>query len=233
MNQFFATSLVFLLFFGIIGNVYALQNTVLTDKGTIKVALETDPESVKKKNEVKLKIAFINKQTGKVQEHIDYKVEIKNGDSSVFGPIPLTHTSIGTVSIPFRFTEDGTYDLFVYVEGVLFQPLPEETAKFTIPVGEKSQESSNQSEIPSWIKNNAGWWAQGQIDDNAFVQGIQYLITKGILQIPKSDTSSQSTSTEIPQWVKNNAGWWSEGKIGDSDFVSGLQYLISNGILSV
>ncbi len=38
-------------------------------------------------------------------------------------------------------------------------------------------------EIPSWIKNNAGWWADGQIDDEAFVQGIQYLITNGILQL--------------------------------------------------
>ena len=39
------------------------------------------------------------------------------------------------------------------------------------------------TEIPSWIKNNAGWWADGQIDDNAFVQGMQYLITNGILQV--------------------------------------------------
>ena len=42
---------------------------------------------------------------------------------------------------------------------------------------------STESEIPSWIKNNAGWWADGAIDDNAFVQGIQYLITNGILQV--------------------------------------------------
>ena len=39
------------------------------------------------------------------------------------------------------------------------------------------------NEIPSWIKNNAGWWADGSIDDNSFVQGIQYLIQNGILRI--------------------------------------------------
>ena len=38
-------------------------------------------------------------------------------------------------------------------------------------------------EIPSWIKNNAGWWADGQIDDNSFVQGIQYMIKEGIMKI--------------------------------------------------
>ena len=37
--------------------------------------------------------------------------------------------------------------------------------------------------IPSWIKNNAGWWADGQIDDNSFVQGIQWLIQQGIMKI--------------------------------------------------
>ncbi len=38
-------------------------------------------------------------------------------------------------------------------------------------------------EIPSWIKNNAGWWADDQIDDETLVSGIQYLITVGILQV--------------------------------------------------
>ena len=42
---------------------------------------------------------------------------------------------------------------------------------------------SEEPEIPSWIKNNAGWWADGQIDDVAFVQGIQYLINNGILVV--------------------------------------------------
>ena len=38
-------------------------------------------------------------------------------------------------------------------------------------------------EIPLWIKNNAGWWATDQIDDSAFVQGIQYLVQNGIIVI--------------------------------------------------
>ena len=37
--------------------------------------------------------------------------------------------------------------------------------------------------IPAWIKNNAGWWATDQIDDSAFVQGIQYLIQEGIIVV--------------------------------------------------
>jgi len=42
---------------------------------------------------------------------------------------------------------------------------------------------SGTNQIPSWIKNNAGWWADGSIDDNSFVQGIQFLIKEGIMKI--------------------------------------------------
>ena len=37
--------------------------------------------------------------------------------------------------------------------------------------------------IPSWIKINAGWWADGQIDDKAYVTGIQWLVSNGIIKI--------------------------------------------------
>jgi hypothetical protein len=42
---------------------------------------------------------------------------------------------------------------------------------------------SGGNEIPEWIKNNAGWWADGQIDDDSFVQGLQFLIEEGIMKI--------------------------------------------------
>ena len=43
--------------------------------------------------------------------------------------------------------------------------------------------TSGSDTIPSWIKNNAGWWADGAIDDDSFVQGIQFLIKEGIMSI--------------------------------------------------
>lgn len=43
--------------------------------------------------------------------------------------------------------------------------------------------SNTEIKIPDWIKNNAGWWADGLIKDSDFVSGIQYLITNGIMHI--------------------------------------------------
>jgi len=86
--------------------------------------------------------------------------------------------------------------------------------------------------IPSWIKSNAGWWAEDKIEDSYFVLGIQFLIIEGIVSIPPTEPGN-SNSQEIPEWIKNNAGWWSEDLISDLDFVLGIQYLISNGIMVI
>jgi len=89
-----------------------------------------------------------------------------------------------------------------------------------------------ETSIPAWIKNNAGWWADGQIDDGSFVSGLQWLITNGIMTIPPTEQGTGSDDV-IPAWIKNNAGWWADGQIDDGSFVSGLQWLISNGIMKI
>jgi len=86
--------------------------------------------------------------------------------------------------------------------------------------------------IPSWIKNTAGWWADGQIDDSSFVSGIQWLISNNVMVIPPTEQGAGSDDV-IPSWIKNNAGWWADGQIDDDSFVSGLQWLISNGIMKI
>ena len=86
--------------------------------------------------------------------------------------------------------------------------------------------------IPSWIKNNAGWWASNQIDDRSFVSGLQWLISNGIMNIPPTVQGAGSDDV-IPSWIKNNAGWWADDLIDDRNFVTGLQWLITNGIMII
>jgi len=93
--------------------------------------------------------------------------------------------------------------------------------------------TSNKVEIPSWIKNNAGWWAESAIDDDSFVQGIQFMIKEGLMRIPISEQNLVSQENKIPVWIKNNAGWWADDLISEADFVKGVQFLISQGIITV
>jgi hypothetical protein len=87
--------------------------------------------------------------------------------------------------------------------------------------------------VPSWVKNNAGWWADGTISETEFVSGIQHLIKEGILIIPPTTVSTETTQEGVPSWVKNNAGWWADGTISDGEFVNGIQHLIKIGIVNV
>ena len=85
--------------------------------------------------------------------------------------------------------------------------------------------------VPGWIKNNAGWWADGLIDDTSFVSGIQWLITNEIIYVPP--TVSEKSETSVPIWVKNTAGWWYEDEISDLEFLNAIQYLVKIGIISI
>ena len=95
----------------------------------------------------------------------------------------------------------------------------------------KFRMSKSIEKVPVWIKNNAGWWANGDIDDDSFVQGIQFLIKENILEV--DSTISSEKNDKIPPWIKNNAGWWAEGQITESDFLSGINHLVKTGIISI
>ncbi len=87
--------------------------------------------------------------------------------------------------------------------------------------------------IPQWIKNNAKWWADGEIGDTDFLKGIQYLVQNGVIKAPLSQGGYTSTSKQIPSWIKNSAGWWANGTIDDSEFVKGIGYLVQSGIIQI
>ena len=58
--------------------------------------------------------------------------------------------------------------------------------------------------IPSWVKNTAGWWADGGIEDSEFITGIHYLIENGLLVIEYPDMSQMS---EEEQKISDRNRW--------------------------
>jgi hypothetical protein len=110
-----------------------------TDKGTLLVNIATDPAKPNIGDLTKLKIDFVNPKTNEIQEHIDYKVTVTKDGVAVFGPIPLSHTSIGSVTIPVEFKENGEHKITIDVESILFQPIPPETVTFTVLVDDSAQ----------------------------------------------------------------------------------------------
>jgi len=94
--------------------------------------------------------------------------------------------------------------------------------------------STPEERVPGWIKNNAKWWAEGQIGDSDFTGGIQHLIKEKIIDIPDLPERASGTAEEkVPDWIKNNAGWWADGQISEDDFVNGIKWLVEKGIIRV
>jgi len=53
------------------------------------------------------------------------------------------------------------------------------------------------SSIPDWVKNNAKWWAEGNISEADYISSLQYLINQGILSIPIPITEVIAASTSL------------------------------------
>jgi len=104
--------------------------------------------------------------------------------------------------------------------------------------------------IPEWIKTSAGWWNEGQINDETFVKGIEFLIQEQIINLPTEANVSltpeeieanrfdwtQNTvekTIEIPPWIKNSAGWWAEGLLSDEEFINALKFLVEQEIIRI
>lgn len=161
------------------------------------------------------------------------------GRNNLFTGFGLTH-----VNLPVEESAgQNRYAIFVYGLGPQNQiPAGDLAGYVVVDINVAENENieepspdvdSTATKIPSWIKDNAKWWADGVITDSDFISGIQYMIQNDIIDIPETEQKANPTDQSIPSWVKNNAKWWSEGIIDDDAFVNGIQYLVENGIIVV
>ena len=73
---------------------------------------------------------------------------------------------------------------------------------FVLVTGTMSPVFSNafaeETQIPEWVRNNAGWWADKQIDDASFFRVIEWLIENRIIVIDLKDIEpKQKTITSV------------------------------------
>ena len=183
-------------------------------------------------NDIRYTISFIDNESN--QE----LARFSGDDPQNLGIVATEGIDIQKINIPVQ----GQYriDILAYGTGLDYDPKYAGIGSGIIEIGPSlgtsistTPETSLPAAIPTWIKNNAGWWADGSIDDDSFIQGIQFLIKENVLNIPPTTQGTNSGSNEIPTWIKNNAGWWADGSIDDDSFIQGIQFLIKEGIMSV
>jgi len=144
------------------------------------------------------------------------------------------------------FKKRGT-EIMVH-DAIQIPPIIDDIPIEDIPDEKPTQETVETTEekpVPEWVKSNAKWWSEGGIDDKTFTNGIGFLISEKIIDIPVDTNVSEIKDTNIkileeetaevkvPQWIKANAEWWANDQIDEGTFLSGIEYLVKHGIITV
>ena len=165
--------------------------------------------------------------------HVNVSIKTPDGNIQISKIILSNAKHFETLYKIDRESLIGKYEISVEYSGEISNIKNFEIIEFEEKSYPKSMETKSTSdEIPSWVKNNAKWWSEDSIDDNAFVQGMQYLIKEKIMNV-ESKSQSSGESKEIPTWIKTNAAWWVDGAISDDSFVTGIEFLVKEGIIQV
>ena len=127
----------------------------------------------------------------------------------------------------------GAYDTEIPIPEGLSSGLYKVKVKYDTEEVESFSISILKEMVPSWIKNNAKWWAQKQIGDSDFISGIQFMIQQKIILVSGTPGESAQGDVPVPEWVRNNAGWWADDQISEDEFVKALEFLIQNGIIRI
>lgn len=173
-------------------------------------------------DETTFNIMFHDPDTNLMQKNIEYDLFVYQNNEIIDSQINLQAPS-GHDLKEFSFENEGDTQVVIKnINGV------DTRVDFTFYVGDESQKIS----IPKWVKNNAQWWSENNIDDATFASGIEFMIKEKIISVPETQ-SQQNENAVIPDWVRNNAQWWANDQISDKDFASGLQFLIKSGIITV
>ena len=86
--------------------------------------------------------------------------------------------------------------------------------------------------IPDWIKTYAQNWATGDISDQEFMAGLDFMLQNKIIVISNFNYDHSSIN-DIPSWFRNTAHWWSNGLISQQEFINSVKYLIQEDIILI
>jgi len=98
-----------------------------------------------------------------------------------FSFTPMQAFDTGTIIVQIWDYDRNSWTNFFYNALLITDTDPSASPIDDIKIYDPGDETLK---VPSWLKLNAKLWAQSQIDDAVFVQGIKYCIDNGIMNIP-------------------------------------------------
>jgi len=163
--------------FSIMPSAENLPLTTMTENAQFRLNLSWEPQNIKSGSTTTFYFQIIDAFLLDRPVSVSYNLSILDDDERIFQTSGVSNAS-GHNMIEFDVPDDVTGIITLQFENLNGSDL----ADAVIPVI-VDRVGVDQTSIPDWIKNNAGWWATDQIDDSAFLKGIQYLVQNGIIVI--------------------------------------------------
>jgi len=163
--------------FSIMPSADNLPLTTMTENAQYKLNLSWEPQSIKSGSSTTFYYEILDTFYVDRQVSVSYDLSIFH-DSEEIGQVSGVSVDMGLNAIEFDVPDDVSGVMTLQFENLNGSDL----ANAVLPVV-VDRVHVDETSIPAWIKNNAGWWATDQIDDSSFLQGIQYLVQKGIIVV--------------------------------------------------
>jgi len=163
--------------FSIMPSADNLPLTTMTENAQYKLNLSWEPQSIKSGSSTTFYYEILD------TFYVDRQVSVNHDffifhDGEEIGQASIVSADMGFSVIKFDVPDDVSGVMTLQFENLNGSKLAD--AVFPVIV---DRVGVDQIAIPDWIKNNAGWWADGMIPDDAFVSGLQWLISNGFMKI--------------------------------------------------
>ena len=153
-----------------------LPLTGITENGQFKINLSWEPKNIQAGSKIFFEYEILDVFLKDRPMSIPYELKIYHEGNEILSVLDV---SSGVKSEPEMLEFFIPSDISGVIE-LQFEKLDgSDYAKLTFPIAVHTSSSM----IPEWVKNTAGWWADNEIPDSAFVNAIQYLIKEGIMVI--------------------------------------------------
>jgi len=163
--------------FAIMPSADNLPLTTMTENAQFKLNLSWEPKNIESGSTTVFFFDILDVFLLDRQVSVSYNLSILYDDIQIYQTSGISNDSEHSI-IEFDVPNDVTGIITLQFENLNGSDL----ADAIIPVV-VDRIGIDQTSIPVWIKNNAGWWATDQIDDSSFLKGIQYLIQEGIIVV--------------------------------------------------
>ena len=201
----------------------------VTDNGQFRILLSWEPEYLESNSNSKIIFDVTDIFLKNKPVSTNYEFSITKDDQILFEQNGISTDSKTEHNIVNFFIPDNLSGI-VHVN---FKNLDNnEFAATSIPIAIHENKKNNFPVIPSWIYDDALLWSEEKINDEKFIEIIDYLIKNKIIMISQNQHEILEVS-KIPSWIKTITSWWIDGEIDDETFLKSLEFLVQKNIISI